>query len=152
VLMDSDATREPTLAALADHPEIATAGVPPDFLQSMVPKLDAATLAPVSWPADPALEWCPPGHGDVYGALRRSGMLSELLGRGINYAMISNADNLGATLDPRIAAFAVRERLPFLMEVVEGTAAERKGGHIARRIADGQLILRETAQTPPEDQ
>jgi UTP--glucose-1-phosphate uridylyltransferase len=35
--------------------------------------------------------------------------------------------------------------------VVEGTAADRKGGHIARRIADGSLVLRETAQTPPED-
>jgi UTP--glucose-1-phosphate uridylyltransferase len=38
------------------------------------------------------------------------------------------------------------------MEVVEGTASERKGGHIARRRSDGQLILREIAQTPPEDQ
>ena len=38
------------------------------------------------------------------------------------------------------------------MEVVEGTEAERKGGHIARRRADGKLVLRETAQTPPEDE
>ncbi|MDE3132349.1 MAG: UTP--glucose-1-phosphate uridylyltransferase, partial [Acidobacteriota bacterium] len=37
------------------------------------------------------------------------------------------------------------------MEVVLGTAAERKGGHIARRRSDGQLVLRETAQTPAED-
>ncbi len=44
----------------------------------MIPKLDAETLAPVSWPAAPALEWTPPGHGDVYGALRRSGMLAAL--------------------------------------------------------------------------
>ena len=152
ILMDSDATREASLNALAAHPGLAVDGLAQDFLQSMVPKLDAATLAPVSWPADPALEWNPPGHGDVYGALRRSGMLSALLDRGINYAMISNADNLGATLDPRIAAFVVREGVPFLMEVVEGTEAERKGGHIARRRSDGQLILRETAQTPPEDE
>ncbi len=69
----------------------------------MIPKLDAADLTPVSWPAAPALEWCPPGHGDVYGALRRSGMLDALLERGFRYAMISNSDNLGATLDPRIA-------------------------------------------------
>ena len=38
------------------------------------------------------------------------------------------------------------------MEVVQGTEADRKGGHIARRRADGQLVLRETAQTPPEDE
>ena len=152
ILMDSEATRAATLPALAKHSGLAVDGLDPDFLQSMVPKLDAATMAPVRWPADPGLEWCPPGHGDVYGALRRSGMLAELLARGINFAMISNADNLGSTLDPRIAAFVIREQIPFLMEVVEGTEAERKGGHIARRIADGQLILRETAQTPPEDE
>jgi UTP--glucose-1-phosphate uridylyltransferase len=66
--------------------------------------------------------------------------------------MISNADNTGSTLDPRIAAHVAREGIPFLMEVVEGTEADRKGGHIARRRADGQLVLRETAQTPPEDE
>jgi UTP--glucose-1-phosphate uridylyltransferase len=38
------------------------------------------------------------------------------------------------------------------MEVVQGTEADRKGGHIARRTSDGQLVLRETAQTPPEDE
>jgi UTP--glucose-1-phosphate uridylyltransferase len=65
--------------------------------------------------------------------------------------MISNSDNLGATLDPRIAAHLASEHIPFLMEVVQGTEADRKGGHIARRRADGQLVVRETAQTPPED-
>jgi UTP--glucose-1-phosphate uridylyltransferase len=33
-----------------------------------------------------------------------------------------------------------------------GTESERKGGHIARRRSDGRLVLREIAQTPPEDQ
>jgi UTP--glucose-1-phosphate uridylyltransferase len=79
-------------------------------------------------------------------------MLRALLDRGFGYAMISNADNLGATVDPRIASYLATERIPFLMEVVEGTEADRKGGHIARRRHGGQLILRETAQTPPEDQ
>ncbi len=45
---------------------------------------------------------------------------------------------------------AARE-LPFLMEVVRGTEADRKGGHVARRRSDGRLVLRESAQTPPED-
>jgi UTP--glucose-1-phosphate uridylyltransferase len=45
-----------------------------------------------------------------------------------------------------------REGVPFLMEVVVGTEAERKGGHLARRRADGQLILRETAQTAAADE
>jgi UTP--glucose-1-phosphate uridylyltransferase len=152
ILMDSDATREATLAALAKIGGVDNDGLEPDFLQSMIPKLDAATLAPVQWPDAPALQWCPPGHGDVYGALRRSGMLQALRERGIGYAMISNADNLGAQLDPRIVAHMAARKIPFLMEVVQGTEADRKGGHVARRRADGQLVLRETAQTPDADQ
>jgi UTP--glucose-1-phosphate uridylyltransferase len=152
VLMDSEATREATLSALASHPELPIDELAPDFLQSMIPKLDAESLAPVSWPQAPALEWCPPGHGEVYGALRRSGMLDSLLERGFEYAMISNSDNLGAQLDPRVPAHLAAEGIPFLMEVVEGTEADRKGGHIARRRSDGHLILREVAQTPPEDE
>jgi UTP--glucose-1-phosphate uridylyltransferase len=151
LLMNSDATRPATDAALAAHPALPLEGLASDFLQSMVPKLDADTLEAVSWPAEPSLEWCPPGHGDVYAALRGSGMLAALRDRGFRYAMISNADNLGSTPDPRIAAHLARERIPFLMEVVEGTEADRKGGHIARRRSDGQLVLRETAQTPTED-
>jgi UTP--glucose-1-phosphate uridylyltransferase len=151
ILMDSDATRAATLAALDAIGGVDNGGLDADFLQSMIPKLGADTLAPVRWPDAPALEWCPPGHGDVYGALRRSGMLEALRERGIRYAMISNADNLGAQLDPRIVAHMAAQEIPFLMEVVQGTEADRKGGHVARRRADGQLVLRETAQTPAAD-
>jgi UTP--glucose-1-phosphate uridylyltransferase len=152
ILMDSDATREATLDALSAMGGVDNDGLEPDFLQSMIPKLDADTLVPAQWPDAPALEWCPPGHGDVYGALRRSGMLAALRERGIRYAMISNADNLGAQLDPRIVAHMAAHEIPFLMEVVQGTEADRKGGHVARRRTDGQLVLRETAQTPEADQ
>jgi UTP--glucose-1-phosphate uridylyltransferase len=54
-------------------------------------------------------------------------------------------------LDPRILTWIRRERIPFLMEVTERTEADRKGGHLARRKADGRLLLRETAQTPDAD-
>ena len=80
-------------------------------------------------------------------------MLATLLEQGFRYAMISNSDNLGATRRPadrRVHRGA--SEIPFLMEVVEGTEADRKGGHIARRRADGQLVLRETAQTPADDE
>jgi UTP--glucose-1-phosphate uridylyltransferase len=151
VLMNSESTRAETDEALAAHPEL-DAGLPLDFMQSMVPKLDAETLEPVSWPREPALEWAPPGHGDVYGALRHSGVLARLLGDGFRFAMISNSDNLGALIEPRIPAHMAGEEIPFLMEVVEGTKAERKGGHLARRRSDGQIVLRESAQVPPEDE
>jgi UTP--glucose-1-phosphate uridylyltransferase len=149
VLMHSFATREDSLAALARHPEVAS-DVSLDFLQNKVPKIAAADLQPVSWPRDPALEWAPPGHGDLYTALVTSGMLDALLDRGYRYAFVSNSDNLGAVLEPRILSWFAREQVPFAMEVAGRTEADRKGGHLARRRDDG-LVLRETAQTPEED-
>ena len=150
VLMDSFSTREDTLKALERFPELA-ADVPLDFLQNMEPKLRTDDLHPVSWPGNPALEWCPPGHGDLYSALQASGMLAELRERGYDYAFVSNSDNLGAVLDERILAWFASQEIPFLMEVVEGTEADRKGGHIARH-SDGRLVLRETAQVPDADE
>ncbi len=149
VLMNSFATRDHSLAALERHPEIA-ADVPLDFLQNKVPKIAADDLQPASWPDDPSLEWAPPGHGDLYTALVTSGMLGELRERGYRYAFVSNSDNLGAVLEPRILSWVAHEEIPFVMEVARRTEADRKGGHIARRRDDG-LVLRETAQTPEED-
>jgi UTP--glucose-1-phosphate uridylyltransferase len=108
-------------------------------------------MAPVEWPADPAMEWAPPGHGDLYTALVGSGMLSSLIDEGYRYAFVSNSDNLGAVLDPRILAWLVSSGAPFLMEVADRTSSDRKGGHLARRRDDGGLVLREIAQTPDED-
>jgi UTP--glucose-1-phosphate uridylyltransferase len=148
VLMDSFATRPATLEALQRHPEIDT-GLPPDFLQSREPKLDAESLEPVRWPADPELEWCPPGHGDLYVSLAGSGMLAALREAGCDWAFISNSDNLGAEVDVRVCSWADAEQVPFVMEVVRGTEADRKGGHIARH--DGRIVLRESAQVPDGD-
>jgi UTP--glucose-1-phosphate uridylyltransferase len=150
VLMNSFYTREESLAALERYPELAS-DVPPDFVQNKEPKIRVDDLMPVSWPADPELEWCPPGHGDLYTALVTSGMLETLLERGYEYAFVSNSDNLGAVLEPRILAWFAAEGVPFLMEVADRTEADRKGGHLARRRSDGQLVLRESAQTPDED-
>jgi len=149
VLMNSFATQRDSLAALAQTPELA-ADVPPDFLQNRVPKLLAEDLQPATWEADPALEWAPPGHGDLYTALASSGMLEALLTAGYRYAFVSNADNLGAVLDPAILGWFAREQIPFLMEVADRTPADRKGGHLAVR-REGGFVLREIAQTPEAD-
>ena len=149
VLMNSFATRDDSLAALRRHPEIE-ADVPLDFLQNKVPKIAADGLRPISWERDPSLEWAPPGHGDLYTALVTSGMLDTLLEHGYRYAFVSNSDNLGAVLDPRILSWVARDEVPFAMEVARRTEADRKGGHIAR-LSGGGLVLRETAQTPEED-
>ena len=149
VLMNSFYTREDSLEALAAHPELES-GVPADFVQHKEPKLLVDGLAPAEWPDDPALEWCPPGHGDLYTALLTSGMLEALLDGGFRYAFLSNSDNLAAVLESRVLAWIARERIPFVMEVTDRTEADRKGGHLAAR-PDGGYVLRETAQTPEED-
>ena len=95
VLMNSFRTHDDSLAALAQHPGIES-DIPLDFVQGRVPRLAADTLAPISWSRDRNLDWCPPGHGDLYVSLRTSGMLDRLLANGYRYAFISNADNLGA--------------------------------------------------------
>jgi UTP--glucose-1-phosphate uridylyltransferase len=150
VLMNSFATRDDSLAALERYDDLS-AGLPADFVQNKVPKVRADDLEPAAWPDDPALEWAPPGHGDLYTALVTSGMLEALLGEGYRYAFVSNSDNLGAVLDPRILAWFAESGAPFLMEVADRTASDRKGGHLARRRSDGGLVLREIAQTPDED-
>jgi UDP-N-acetylglucosamine pyrophosphorylase len=148
VLMNSYRTREDSLAALAKYPDLPTR-VPLDFLQHKVPRIDAETWTPIRWPEDPSLEWCPPGHGDLYIALVSSGMLERLLESGVRYAFVSNADNLGAVLEPAILGWFAEHRLPFAMEVARRTESDKKGGHLARR--DGRLMLREVAQCPSED-
>jgi UTP--glucose-1-phosphate uridylyltransferase len=149
VLMNSFATRDDSLAALERYPQMMV-DVPLDFLQGKVPKLLADSLEPVSWPKEPRLEWAPPGHGDVFTSLVASGALDEMLERGYEYLFISNSDNLGAVLEPRILAWFAREGLPFLSEATDRTEADRKGGHLAGRRGGG-LVLRETVQTPEED-
>ncbi len=150
LLMNSFRTREDCLAALASHPAL-NGELPVDFLQHRVPKVDAESGAPARWAANPELEWCPPGHGDLYPALESSGMLAALLDRGFEYAFVSNADNLGATVDPRILGLVADEELPFLMEVTGRTHGDRKGGHLARRRRDARLVLRESAQCTEAD-
>ena len=151
LFMNSFRTRDDTLAALAGYDALPVDGLPVDFLQNREPKLRADDLSPVDWPADPSLEWCPPGHGDLYTALDVSGILDALLAGGYRYATVSNADNLGAAPDARMMGWFAASGAPYAAEVCRRTPADVKGGHIVVRKSDGRLVLRETAQTPDED-
>ena len=76
--------------------------------------------------------------------------LSAFSGRAL-YLFVSNSDNLGATMDPSLLKWFADSDMPFLMEVTTRTGADRKGGHLAKRSSDGQLLLRESAQCSDED-
>jgi UTP--glucose-1-phosphate uridylyltransferase len=150
LIMNSFSTSSDTAKALASYPEL---GDPSrlELMQNRVPKIDVKSLAPVDWPKNPSLEWCPPGHGDIYPSLLGSGLLEELLKEGKEFLFVSNSDNLGATMDLRLLDFFANSGAPFLMEVTARTVADRKGGHLARRNADRHLLLRESAQCSAED-
>jgi UTP--glucose-1-phosphate uridylyltransferase len=141
IFMNSFRTSSDTMAAIARYEELPTDGLPMEFLQNKEPKLLVKDLSPVLWPREPDLEWCPPGHGDIYTALRGTGLLDRLIEAGYDRVFVSNSDNLGATPDPLVAGWFAGT----------GTPSDRKGGHFARRKSDGRIILRETAQTLPHD-
>jgi UDP-N-acetylglucosamine pyrophosphorylase len=150
IFMNSFSTSDDTAEALRHYPEL---GNPEnlELMQNKVPKIDVKSLKPAEWPRNPPLEWCPPGHGDIYPSLLGSGLLDQLLASGKRYLFVSNSDNLGATLDMRLLTFFARSGAPFLMEVTARTEADRKGGHLARRKSDGRLLLRESAQCSDQD-
>lgn len=126
-------------------------GVPLEILQHKEPKIDVKTGRPASFPADPELEWCPPGHGDVYSTIWESGYLDALDEAGMKYLFISNSDNLGARPSSTLAGYFASSGSPFMIELCRKTPADRKGGQIVRSKETGQLMLREISQVPDED-
>ncbi|MBM3463467.1 MAG: UTP--glucose-1-phosphate uridylyltransferase [Armatimonadetes bacterium] len=148
LLMNSFATEDDTRVALRRYPDLPE-DIPLTFVQNRVPKVHQDDLSPARWPRDSDLEWCPPGHGDIYTALQTTGILEKLLEAGCRWAFIANADNLGAVLDARLLGWFIENRLPFAMEVADRTDADRKGGHLARR--GNRLILRELAQCSADE-
>ena len=150
VLMNSFATSQDTMAFFKEKYPALYADPNLEFVQNKVPKIRRDTFEPALWPTKPSVEWCPPGHGDLYAALLGSGTLDSMLAQGSKYLFVSNSDNLGATLDPKLLSYFAQSQAPFMMEVCERTSNDKKGGHLASRA--GQLILREAAQCPDDDE
>ena len=151
VFLHSFNTQADVLAALEAYPDLGVDHLPLDMMQSEEPKLAQSDLSPVRWLANPKLEWCPPGHGDLYPTLLDSGMLDALISAGFQYASVSNSDNLGAGPSPQLAGWFARAGAPFASEITLRTPMDVKGGHLAIRTSDGRIILRESAQTPPDE-
>jgi len=152
MLMNSFATSADTLAHLAKYPKLQTEGLPLEFQQNKAPKVVEADLAPAAWPTKPDCEWCPPGHGDLYPAMLGSGTLEALLAKGYKFMFVSNSDNLGATMDLKLLTWFAESAAPFAMECAARTDADKKGGHLAKSAATGDLLLRESAQCPEAEE
>ncbi len=146
-LMNSFNTQQETSSALE---RIGSPITPMMFLQHKFPKILQSDLMPALHPENPTLEWNPPGHGDIYISLHISGLLRKLLDLGVRYALISNSDNLGASLDPSLLGYVAEREIPFMMEVAKRLPSDAKGGHLAYSKGGG-LVLRESAQCPAEE-
>eukprot|EP00127_Corallochytrium_limacisporum_P003795 Clim_evm9s153 gene=Clim_evmTU9s153 len=146
VLMNSFNTHEDTTKILQQYEgrriTIKT------FNQSRFPRIlrESLTPAPQNW--NNSQEWYPPGHGDVYASLQRSGLLEELVEQGKDWLFMSNIDNLGATVDTKILQYVVESGLEYLMEVTDKTMADVKGGTLVEY--EGKVKLLEIAQVPKE--
>jgi UDP-N-acetylglucosamine pyrophosphorylase len=150
IFMNSFNTSAETTTWLQKHYPALAAEPDIELLQNKIPKIHEKDQSPIEYPADRELEWCPPGHGDIYIALQQSGLIQRLLDASVRYLFVSNADNLGATLDPRLLSHFAASHAPFLMEVAERTEHDQKGGHLAKTKA-GRLVLRESVQCHDED-
>jgi len=119
------------------------------FNQSRYPRIHKESLLPLPRSAkSDKSEWFPPGHGDLFEAMRNSGLLDTLIQAGKEYIFVSNVDNLGADVDLKILKHLVDSQAEFLMELTDKTKADVKGGTLIDY--DGQVRLLEIAQVPSE--
>jgi UTP--glucose-1-phosphate uridylyltransferase len=129
VLMNSFATDDATREYLGDRPGVVT------FTQSVLLRLEPdGSLFPGPSPYSP-------GHGD-FAELVPVERLREL---GVRTLMLSNVDNLGARVDPRVVAAHRRAGNPLTIEVAP--SGGDLGGAPVR--VDGRPMIVEGMRFPP---
>jgi UTP--glucose-1-phosphate uridylyltransferase len=90
-----------------------------------------------------------PGHGDFPEALKASGLVQRFVARGGRVIMLTNVDNVGATLDPVIIGWHLAHGEPVTAELVEKVESDRGG--IPIRVDDRLCILEEFRIPPAFD-
>uniref|UniRef100_A0A7S4PJS8 UTP--glucose-1-phosphate uridylyltransferase n=1 Tax=Paramoeba aestuarina TaxID=180227 RepID=A0A7S4PJS8_9EUKA len=97
---------------------------------------------------DDKSKWYPPGHGDIYEALVKSGLVDKFLSEGKEIIFVSNVDNLGANVDLKIAEHMLKNGNEFIMELTDKTRSDIKGGTLISY--EGKARLLEVAQVPSD--
>ncbi|KAF7701669.1 UTP--glucose-1-phosphate uridylyltransferase [Cucumispora dikerogammari] len=136
IFMNSFNTQKPTEKMLQKYQGIRT------FTQSEFPRIIGSSLMPMEGPNSTY----PPGHGDLFISIYKSGILDQLLDEGKEILFVSNIDNLAATVDPKILNFVLENEHDFCMEVTNKTRADVKGGTLINY--DGKIKLLELAEVP----
>ncbi len=155
VLMHSFATQAPSQAHLET---IGWGGIAPSdrfsFAQSIMPRVlpDGTPLQDLPEAADlpPTDLYSAPGHGDTLGRFRRSGVLGELRERGVEHILVSNVDNVGASLDPFVLGAHIErtdQGAGISVEVVQRIEGDA-GGCIAQLPSNGRPAIIEGFRLP----
>ena len=87
-----------------------------------------------------------PGHGDLSDALRLAGALERYSEAGVRSVFVCNVDNVGATLDPALAALHRELGGAITAELVSKLPGDAGGVPVRR--ADGSLALAEVFRVP----
>jgi len=120
-LMTSFLTDQAIAEHLAAHPPRVP--VLP-FLQAHLPRLTPEGGIARDASGTPSL--APSGHGDVFRALRESGVGARLRGLGVEHVYFSNVDNLAATLDPVVLGMHEEGGAAMTVEVTPRRAPDGK--------------------------
>ena len=150
--MNSFRTSADTMAALARYEDLPVEGLPLEFLQNKEPKLlrqgpltgRAGRRIPTWSGARPATATSTPRCA--------APASSNSCWRPATSGPSCRTPTTSAPCPTRGSPAGSRPAgAPFAIEAVRRTSSDRKGGHFARRKSDGRIVLRETAQTLPED-
>ncbi len=120
-LMTSFLTDEGIAEHLAAHPPRVPVF---PFMQAHLPRLTADGA--IARDASGAPSLAPSGHGDVFRALRASGVGERLRGLGAVHVYFSNVDNLAATLDPVVLGMHAEGGAAMTVEVTPRRAPDGK--------------------------
>ncbi|MBU2515054.1 UTP--glucose-1-phosphate uridylyltransferase [bacterium] len=146
VLMNSYSTDQDTQKIIGKYDNILPVYT---FRQNEFPRLRTDSLLPLSKQIYGQQCSYPPGHGDFYHSIDKTGVLDQLLKNGKKYMYIANADNLGASVDLNILNLMEKSGAPFIMEVTDKTRADVKGGTLIKT-KNGSMRLLELAQVPKD--
>ena len=145
-LMTSFATDEAIAAALEADGHSATWARAPQFV-SLRLRPDGALFRDGTGRPSPYAT----GHGDLPEALRDAGLLDAWRARGVRTVLVSNVDNLGATVDPALYAHHRRAGGRITVELVSKWPGDRGGLPVS---LGGHLVLAEAFRLPagfPDD-
>jgi UTP--glucose-1-phosphate uridylyltransferase len=114
-----------TEAGIAGHLTAHPPRVPVlPFVQAQLPRLTPDGAIAREPGGEPSL--APSGHGDVFRALRVSGVGAQLAARGVEHVYFSNVDNLAATLDPVVLGMHAEGGASMTVEVTPRRAPDGK--------------------------